>query len=42
VKSYTPPLGSVKCAMRASLSVPSWNAGAVIDLFADAVAVTVP
>lgn len=42
VKSTLPPAGATRVTMRAGASLPAWSAGAVVDLYSDAVSVSVP
>lgn len=41
-KSIAPPVGTTKVAVRVRTWVTSWNAGTIVRLYADALAVTVP
>jgi hypothetical protein len=42
VKSKLPPVGTTKAFVHARINVTSWSSGALIRLYADALAVTVP
>jgi hypothetical protein len=41
-KSIAVPVGADNVILRASTSLTSWSTGAVVDLYADAAAITVP
>jgi hypothetical protein len=41
-KGIAVPVGAVTAAVRATASLASWSTGAIVDLYVDAVAVTVP
>lgn len=42
VKSILPPVGATHVLVRATLPLPSWNAGTIVRLYSDALAVTNP
>lgn len=42
VKSVAPPAGATKVIVRARANLTSWNAGTIVRLYSDALAVTVP